>query len=1206
MADDNLTVEDVMNALSGEAIQMPKPKVAPAAPVQDVDSVMRALNSLTGSAPVDPVELDLPDAGVNIPPEEVEEVLNQAQTDMPTPTPELTPGVDVAMLPPRIDDDLEATAEVELTPQRRLTVDSEQEFYERIDMLEYEYGDGFYEIPEDWGLDARIGVQFGTDLREALANEVQRSVSESGVQNLEYAGLLEEQGIDSFVQVPIRDPEEIQRRIEEQADTVQALLEDPNASRSGITQELLDRGMSLKDIIASVTLLEIAPVSGTILGVQDIPIMAEEAWQQYQEGDFSGAATTLGFMGLETVASIAGTAAGIKVAADVTRSARASRTLRNAYRNNVAIAEAATSDAAREAAERAAQVAADNQGVAEELIRAFEARTGKTISTTTDDGRLVIDPDLARQAGQETMLDVAGTDLAAGADELLQPILSPEKFNAIVAIASDYKRIYPGAFSEDRTIIDSLFDLTVNKELVGGQELIDDLNKYGLSFEDYILTVVGSGSEAGRILNKLSQIRRTRPTGVATEKEAKKALEAQGELRRRAIRLENVRRGGLVSQLATAARNLTSATIRVPMEALANVMDTAIYRATNEGTVAGVMEMFNRQNWKDSFAQWRLIYSRPDVARAYTEFLLQRPELADQYDRMFNNINEIQELTGRGSGTVFDRVLSPMEDVVDFLNIPNRWQEHIIRRGVFFGELQRLTRNEYGIDLIDALQAGKLQDLLNDSSLVKLDGGQTVFDRSNYNAITDGQQLSPPSRRSFLALVDEAVTKSLDVTYAKQPDIPVFRSVSQFIVRNGLTTVIPFPRFMFNSMELMGQYVAGSSIPVARKISSLVMPSHRGPLTSKDRQRITRNLVGLTAIAAAYQYRISEDAPADYKQMNTSEGVVMDTSPQFPMRQYLYIAEAARRYRDGTLDNWFNAREFAETFTGSNLRAGVSNAILEEIASIADGTDLTKEESFGRRAGVVFGQYLSTWLVPFAQLIEAQRATGERGLEYRDVREDPTLDGWTTFFNELGRPTAQRGISLTAEEEAALPLREYVFSESRRRVNQPARVLLGLSQSSATSEYGEYFLNKGFNEYDLSSTSEVPTVERWENQQIRRVLPIIAEVAQRREETLRFDYANMSDTYKNMFTESQHVNNNVIPLINGLVRDLRSNLREMDVGAENPYTNAIVQYRRIPPDIRKLATNYFVERFDREPDPTITEDLQSLVMLGRALRQTYQ
>jgi hypothetical protein len=255
--------------------------------------------------------------------------------------------------------------------------------------------------------------------------------------------------------------------------------------------------------------------------------------------------------------------------------------------------------------------------------------------------------------------------------------------------------------------------------------------------------------------------------------------------------------------------------------------------------------------------------------------------------------------------------------------------------------------------------------------------------------------------------------------------------------------------------------------------------------------------------------------------------------------------------------------------------------------------------------GGALGQYLSSWLVPFAQLIEAQRATGERGLEYRDVREDPTLDGMTTFFNELARPMAQRGISLTAEEEAALPMREYVFSEERRRVGQSARVLLGLNQSNKTAEYGEYFINKGFNEYDLSSTSEVPTVERWENKQIREVLPIIAEVAQYEENRFREEYADMSDTYKDNFTEEEHVNNNVIPLINTMVRELRADIREIPVGAEDPYTNAIVQYRRIPPDFRKLATNYFVEQFDRTPDPTSAEDLQALTMLGVSLRRAY-
>jgi len=37
-----------------------------------------------------------------------------------------------------------------------------------------------------------------------------------------------------------------------------------------------------------------------------------------------------------------------------------------------------------------------------------------------------------------------------------------------------------------------------------------------------------------------------------------------------------------------------------------------------------------------------------------------------------------------------------------------------------------------------------------------------------------------------------------------------------------------------------------------------------------------------------------------------------------------------------------------------------------------------------------------------------------------------------------------------------------------------------------------------------------------------------------------------------------------------------------------------------------LATNYFVERYDREPDVTSTEDLQRLIGLGDALRKVYQ
>jgi hypothetical protein len=264
------------------------------------------------------------------------------------------------------------------------------------------------------------------------------------------------------------------------------------------------------------------------------------------------------------------------------------------------------------------------------------------------------------------------------------------------------------------------------------------LNKYGLSFEDYVLTVVGSGSEAGKVLNKLSQIARVRPTSEMNAIAAEATNKANGQIRDFVMRVENIRRGGLVSQVATAARNLSSAVIRAPLESLGNVMDTALYNLSNEGLGKAAVSLVSPTNWKDSFRQMKYMFSRPDIAKDYTDLILDRPELAKQFESMFNNVSEIQKMTGRGSGGKVDAVLSGLEDVVSTLNAPNRWQEYLIRRGAFFGELERITRREWGIDLKEVIDNGKIRDLLNDSS-----------------------EFKPTKGRSFIDLVDDSTKKSI-------------------------------------------------------------------------------------------------------------------------------------------------------------------------------------------------------------------------------------------------------------------------------------------------------------------------------------------------------------------------------------------------------------------------------------------------------------
>jgi len=894
--------------------------------------------------------------------------------------------------------------------------------------------------------------------------------------------------------------------------------------------------------------------------------------------------------------------------------------LRAAQRANVGGAELATMEAAQTARLLAEAKAKSTAGkkVTEEMIDAFEAKinigraegTEIVIHKLDDAGKKVLDDNAARAAGdtlaEETYTAQSGTvrdflegdltvgagefaHLATGGDSIMKPILNSNKFNAIIAAATDLKAKNPKAFDNDKTIIDNLYTLTVSKDMMAGEELVDMLNDYGLSFEDYVLTVVGSGSEAGKVLQKLSVIKRSRPTTELADSQQKALIDAQGDFRNNVMRIEGVRRGLLVSQIATAARNLTSAGVRAPLEGLGNVMDSALYNLTNKGVGSAAYQVVSPTNWKESFRHMKYMFSEPEVAKGYTDLILGQPQLAKQFDMMYNNLNEIQKATGRGSGGKLDTVLTGLEDATDILNTPNRWQEYLIRRGQFFGELERLTKREYGIDLIDTLQDGKLRDLLNDA------GG-----------------FKPEGKPSFLELVDQSTKKALDVTYAKQPDIPVFRSITNFITRNGLTVVMPFPRFMFNSMEIMGQYAGGASIPVARKLTNLVTLGKvgKGPLTPEDRQRISRNLVGMAMVGAAYQYRTSDEAPADYKQFGISSGTEMDTTPQFPVRQYLYMGEALKRINEGTFNTFFDAKEFSETFAGTNLRQGTTNSILEEMAALAEGgTDLTTGETVGKTLGGAVGNYLATWATPFSQVIEAQRAglstSGTRGLEYKEMGSDPTLDFPSSFMAATKKPFKK--YMTTPQEEAELPPRLTMFGGVKSRVSPLSRVALGINLSTRDKPAGEYLERLGYKDWKLGSTSRVPTIRNAENAHLTEIMPEIVEVVKQYENDLREKYNNNKASLKDQYTEEEYVTTKIRPVIDAQFKAAKSEIKGAGLAGVSPYVRNLIEYRRISPNYRRDASLQFFEMDrkggNRMPDPSSKEDLAELVKIAEVLKK---
>ena len=1050
-------------------------------------------------------------------------------------------------------------------------------------------------------------------------------------------------------------------------ENVNALLSDPNPLRASATSAMLEKGLSPIAINTIVTGADFAPISGAIFGVMDVPQNISNAAALWKEGNEAAA---LGLVGLSLV-EIATAGYGTKLVIKPLI-----KNIEKITGTNKQMAEIITENAEVVDAKKvlASNVATKNKVIAQQLIDEMEKSAGFKLSTGVK-GKKILDGKLARDAGNtisrevmDLQNEIAGkyaavdnrvllskvektklkekiqadtgitetqayTGLTDEVDEFVSPLVIPEKFDAIVAISSDLKKAHPEYFSKDKTIIDSLFELTVNKDLVDSQGLADMLAKYGLTFDDYVLTVVGSGSEAGKILNKLSQIRRAGSLDEVAVARGRTLEKSQNAILSTWRRIENMRRGGMVSMIKTAARNFQSATVRAPMEALENIFDTTLLNMSNEfagkqgqgllsrsakAAVTGAKTIVSPANFKGSTRALQRIYLNPVKAKKITEYILDRPEFQKQFSALFDNVNEYQKATGRGKGGALDGVLSKGEDVVNMLNTPNRIQEFVIRRGVFMGELERLVKRSYDVELMDVLKDGKLSDLMANSSKVR-----------------------PKGSPQFAQLIEDSTRRALDVTYAKAPDVPLFADVSNFLTRTGLTAVTtPFPRFMFNSMELMAQYSAGAFNPAIKRALGM----KKGPLDAKDRQNISRNLSGLVGFSAAYMYRNSDGVPADYKEINSKEGTVIDVTSQYPMRQFLWMAEAVKRLSvlpksedslmgkvtrtaisalppvamgraidygtdkeskgEGTFDNWFDGKEAAETFLGTSARTGASNVFIDEIASLLSGSDdLVKDERKAKAIGRLVGDYLTTWAIPLTQVVELQRMTGDRPSKYRDMASDesPTIGG------EISRSFRQRGISnlFSPSDEFKPPEREFLYSETKKREELGTSLTLGITQFTKDADYGEYLTEKGFNEFKVGSRSRLPSIRRAETKILKQYLPILVENAQSIESELKKEYRALSsdDPTKEKYTIEQYVNSTVVAMLDEQIRDAKSLSTEDRKMESEPQALILEKFRGLNGKIRKYAMTEFFKENKEPADILDPVDMETLLAIAQGFKE---
>lgn len=404
--------------------------------------------------------------------------------------------------------------------------------------------------------------------------------------------------------------------------------------------------------------------------------------------------------------------------------------------------------------------------------------------------------------------------------------------------------------------------------------------------------------------------------------------------------LDNIRRGLLVSQIATAMRNNTAQVGRVGMNTLTQAFDGALNQVFNP-----VRRAFGaKEQMVDHTQSFRLLMNlTKDKSRAkdLTEFLTKY--YVNEGDKLFTKY--ASEVADSSKAKVFKSA----QKGVDGLNFLNRMQEFYYRRGMFATSIQN-TLAEKGIDIN---KIGISDDLLD------------------YISADD---------------VSKAVDDALYFTYAKTPDSFFLRSFVDIANKIPFITtgLFPFARFMANAIEFQFKHS-----PLG--FAAFLNPKEVAKITAGDTTAFSQAMVGSALLLTTIEAKRRGKEDQKWYEIQTSTGKTVDMRPYFPLTPYLFVADAITRAESGRA--WGDFKDVLQALTGAQFRAGASLAIVNNVLDGLEGLD--SQEKFNRYMSDSIGSILSGFATPlrmFNDFIDQEQ-------EFR--RPESTGEFWPDLGNQL-------------------------------------------------------------------------------------------------------------------------------------------------------------------------------------------------------------
>ena len=704
------------------------------------------------------------------------------------------------------------------------------------------------------------------------------------------------------------------------------------------------------------------------------------------------------------------------------------------------------------------------------------------------------------------------------------------------------------------------------------------LGKYGVTQRELAATMFADASEAGRTLQKLSDL--SKVVGRATRTKTAEQLAEEGEdLATRNLgstfrRLEDLRRLTLVSGVGTAVRNNLSQVVRSGVDTLVYGFESGLHSTFRTGR--------KRFGLRSTIAQLEHTFYDPKDAATISQFLLdmntkQKQRFYNMYQEVTNPLsraNAGQAATaGQGTGLQSQSpILDRWESMIHAFNGLNRYQEAIYRQGMFTASIQRQLFDN-GLDMMTVLRSGKITENISEDMVAK------------------------------------AVDDALDFTYASQPEWGVFRNINSMIVNSGLTLAIPFPRFMFKAIEMTYNYNFTGVVHSMMKATTSLAKGQAIP--DREFKRFAQGIAGgapLMTLGYALRDPDGETAGSEWYMLRDGKGNEFDARPFFPLTPYLLFGEMIHRAtNEQYAGKVFNAKEAIEGLTGANFRGtGAASRIMEDF--FAAGTESGTELEFNltlKELGGYFGEALSGYGQPVYQFADVFSDNYQRMRDYKTDLDSGESEGYVrnleSFFSGVFQPFKTRigrvaeGVGETFNIEA-LSQNDVPFKADPRSDVVPERVLpfmkimFGATLNRVPPAYIQDLSRMGFKYVDFMSRTNSATIDR----RINREMGIL----------MNREMPEAIATAKEQFPDDGVAQ---AGLIKEFISDMKSSLfAQAKLGDDEVAEQALLQrFLRLSPYVRRFALNEYSkdsEHKGKKPDLTDLDTLNNLVEISKGAK----